>query len=165
MEINLLSVLNYDGKKMSLSEDVSISATNNDSFNVLAPVHFEGYVVNIGGTIELHGSASATISLVCDRCTEEFESSLNFEINESYKKDDGFTTVDEDSDIILLEGSVIDLDELLYMGIILNLPSKSLCSEECKGLCPVCGKNLNHGECDCENENTDPRFDILDKLL
>ncbi len=165
MEINLLSVLNYDGKKLSLSEDVSISAATGDSFSLLTPVHFEGYVVNIGGTIELHGSASATVSLVCDRCTEEFEYPLTFEINESYKKDDGYTQVDEDSDIILLEGSVIDLDELLYMGVILNLPSKSLCSEDCKGLCLVCGTNLNHGECSCENENTDPRFDILDKLL
>ena len=165
MEINLLSVLNYDGKKIDVSEDVSISATSNDGFRLLTPVHFDGYVVNIGGTIELHGSASATVSSVCDRCTEEFDFPLNFEINESYKRDDGFTNVDEDSDIVLLEGSVIDLDELLYMGIILNLPSKSLCSEDCKGLCPVCGKNLNYGECDCENENTDPRFDILDKLL
>lgn len=165
MEINLLSVLNYDGKRIDVSEDVSISAASNDNFTVLSPVHFEGYVVNVGGTIELCGSASATVSLTCDRCAEDFSFALDFEIKESYKKDDGFTNVDEDSDVVLLEGSAIDLDELLYTGIIINLPSKALCSEDCKGLCPVCGKNLNHGECSCENEKTDPRFDILDKLL
>lgn len=165
MEINLLSVLNYDGKKIDISEDVSISAAQEDNFQIKSPVHFEGYAVNISGTIELHGSASVELSITCDRCTEEFDSTLTFEIDESYKKDDGITDVEENPDINILEGSVIDLDELLYAGIILNIPSKSLCLEDCLGLCPVCGKNLNHGSCNCDNESTDPRFDILDKLL
>ncbi len=165
MEINLLPVLNYDGKKIDISEDVNISVAQEDNFTIKAPVHFDGYVVNISGTIELHGSASAKLSIVCDRCTEEYDYPLTFNIDESFKKDDGFSDIDENSDITLLEGSVIDLEEILYTGVILNLPSKSLCSEDCKGLCPTCGKNLNHGLCDCENDNTDPRFDILDKLL
>lgn len=165
MEINLLPILNYEGKRINIFENVNISASQDDSFKINGPVSFDGYVVNIGGTIDLYGKATASLSIVCDRCTEEYNSALEYEIDERFKKDDGFSDSNEDSDITPLEGSVIDLGDILYTNLILNLPSKSLCSETCKGICPNCGKNLNHGPCDCDTDNTDPRFDILDKLL
>lgn len=165
MEINLLPILNYDGKKIVISEDVDITSSPNDNFNFKSPVHFEGYALNIGGTIELKGKANASLSVMCDRCVNYYDKNITYDIFESFKKEDNLSTADEDEDITPLEGSSIDLDSILYTGLILSLPSKSLCSEECKGLCPVCGKNLNNETCTCSIDNTDPRFDILDKLL
>ena len=165
MEINLLPILNYEGKRINISEDVDISASKDDSFEIKAPIHFDGSAINIGGTIELSGSASASLSFICDRCAERYDATIDYQVDERFKKDDGLNSADEDLDISLLSGVAIDLDELLYTNLILNIPSKSLCREDCKGLCFSCGKNLNHGSCDCDNNKTDPRFDILDKLL
>ena len=61
--------------------------------------------------------------------------------------------------------SDLDLDELLTEDLLLDVPSKFLCSPDCKGLCPSCGKNLNHGDCDCQQDTVDPRLAILKELL
>lgn len=165
MELNLLPILNFDGKKMQIKEDVQLEASGNDTFSFISPVHFEGEAANIGGTIKLTGSGTVEIELICDRCTETFEKTIEFELEETLKKEDEFSSSGENPDIIVFSGTSVDFDELLYTNFYMNLPSKTLCSEDCKGLCPICGKNLNHGECDCSDNNTDPRFDILDKLL
>lgn len=164
MEINLLPILNYEGKKIEISDNVEVHESDNDSFKIKAPVYFEGSVLNIGGTIELKGKAKASLSMLCDRCADYYDKDFEFEIEERFKKDDGFSD-NEDTDVTILEGSSIDLSEILYTNMFMEFPSKSLCSDDCAGLCAVCGKNLNHGSCDCESDSTDPRFDILDKLL
>ena len=70
----------------------------------------------------------------------------------------------ENDDILLLEGDEVDLDELVRVEFILHMDSKTLCSENCKGLCPRCGADLNLGPCSCKKE-TDPRLAVLAKLL
>ena len=68
-------------------------------------------------------------------------------------------------DYIVVEGETLDLDELVYSDIVLLTPPKYVCSEDCKGLCPTCGKNLNEGECACDKQHTDPRLEALRQLL
>ena len=58
----------------------------------------------------------------------------------------------------LIEGYHLDVDKLLFGEALLNWPSRVLCKEDCKGLCPVCGQNLNHGDCGCERKALDPRM-------
>lgn len=164
MEISLLPVLNYDGKKMQIEESVRLDANPSDSFAFKTPVSFSGYALNIGGTIELSGKASVVLAFLCDRCAESFEREIEFSIDERLKKD-GDGESDDDIEYIPFSGTAFDLSEILYTDLYINIPSKVLCSEDCKGLCPTCGKNLNSGDCDCNNDRTDPRFDILDKLL
>ncbi len=165
MELNLLPILNFDGRKIDISEDISLTLSDGDNFQLTAPVHFDGTATNVGGTIEIKGRATANAVLVCDRCLESFDSSIEFEIDEAFKKEDEFSGDDENPDISTFVGTTIDLVEIVYANLFMNLPSKFLCRDDCEGLCPVCGKNLNQGDCDCSAENTDPRFDILDKLL
>ena len=164
MELNLSPILNFDGKKMEIREEVALPPSENDSFSLKNPVCFEGYAQNISRTIELIGKASATVILTCDRCTESFDATIDFEIDERLKKEDLFSEND-DPDIITFSGTSVDFDEIIYTNLYMNLPSKNLCNDNCKGLCPVCGKNLNLGDCGCETQSTDPRFDVLDKLL
>lgn len=166
MELNLLPILNYEGKKLTISEKLEPELSKADSFSLLSPVCFDGCAVNIGGTIELSGKCVASLRLICDRCAESFDKVIEFDILERLKKEDEFSKSDEDDpDFLMFEGSTVSLDEIIYTNLYMNLPSKQLCSDECMGICPVCGKNLNHGSCDCKMETTDPRFDILDKLL
>ena len=71
----------------------------------------------------------------------------------------------DNDDYLVCADSVLDLEELARTDILLELPTKVLCSEDCKGLCSQCGKNLNEGECSCEKKQIDPRLAILSQLL
>lgn len=71
---------------------------------------------------------------------------------------------EDNPDIFLLEGDYIDVDEVTVTAFVLNMEQRFLCSEDCKGLCDKCGKNLNEGPCDCKAE-TDPRLAVLGQLL
>ncbi len=72
---------------------------------------------------------------------------------------------DDMDDYIVVDGDQLDLDELVLSDILLSLPTKILCNEDCKGLCPVCGKDLNIGNCECKKKQVDPRLEKLGELL
>ncbi|MBO5363911.1 MAG: DUF177 domain-containing protein [Clostridia bacterium] len=165
MEWNLLPILNCDGKRMPIDVSLELEAGDADDFRILGEVALKGEIVNVGGSLELTAQGLAKLEQTCDRCTERFTTELVFPLKERMKKVDALDGEQEDPDLLLIEGGSIDLAELVYSSLYLNLPSKALCSENCKGLCPVCGKNLNLGECSCDDRPTDPRFDILDQLL
>lgn len=106
-------------------------------------------------------------NLICDRCAREFNSEIksNFKLvylfRASYSESE-----DESEDIHYLHPDTdnIELDKDVRDFAILAVPMKKLCSEDCKGLCPNCGKNLNDGPCNCKEEYIDPRWESLLKL-
>lgn len=105
------------------------------------------------------------VDMECDRCSIPFEAELenNFELVYFFDKDQ----VDEEdinSHYISPESDEIDLTEDIIDYINLSLPMKKLCSEECKGLCPKCGVNLNDESCNCEDDEYNPVWDELRKL-
>ena len=71
----------------------------------------------------------------------------------------------EDEDVIVYSGHQVELMEAIQNGFLLNVSGKFLCSEDCKGLCPICGMNLNEGECDCEKDYIDPRLLKLAEIM
>lgn len=72
---------------------------------------------------------------------------------------------ESDEDYIETPDYKLELDEVVKTDIILELPAKFLCSEDCKGLCMKCGKNLNEGDCGCDKGSVDPRLEILKQLI
>ena len=78
---------------------------------------------------------------------------------------DNILNLDEMDDIIYVESDEVDLDDLLVPELILDMDIAVLCSEDCKGLCPKCGKNLNEGDCGCDRRVIDPRLAKLQELL
>jgi len=72
----------------------------------------------------------------------------------------------EKEDVVFIHPDTdkIDLDEYIRDYAVLAVPMKNLCSEDCKGLCSKCGKNLNEGTCNCNEENIDPRWESIQKL-
>ena len=117
--------------------------------------------------IILDAETGITANLICDRCANEFHSVIKsncrnvylFRVNikdaEGAKEDVVFIHPDTDK---------IDLDKDIRDYAVLAVPMKNLCSEDCKGLCPKCGKNLNEGLCNCNEENIDPRWEPIQKL-
>ena len=106
-------------------------------------------------TTRLHG--------ICDRCAKsfvrDFAVSLEAVLVTKLENEDC-----EDPWTFELDGDQADLDDILTTAVVLNMDSKQLCSEDCKGLCPRCGADLNLGPCGCKPE-PDPRLAVLQQLL
>ena len=150
-----------DSKPIQYEMDLSqVKLYSGDPFKT--PVLIKGAVVNHAGIVELNYHAIFELSMPCDRCLTDmvkdydmaFEHILVNELNASYS-----------DDFILLEDSKLDMDELVVSDILLELPLKILCKDDCKGLCPICGQNLNEKVCSCKDKQLDPRLEALQKLL
>lgn len=128
---------------------------------ITRPVQVEGSVTNHAGALVLEGTASSLLDLACDRCGKEFsrEKVVPLDCLLAAELED-----EENDEIILLEGSQVDLDEVAGTAFILAMDTKNLCSEDCKGLCAKCGADLNNGSCGCKPE-VDPRLAALAQLL
>ncbi len=165
MKFDLLPILNADGRRLPLNLELDFSEREENGARFLTPVSVVGEFVNIGGCIELKAKASCRMEYQCDRCCETFEADFECSFEEVFKKEDARVQDDNNPDAVILSGTAIEIDDIVPANVIVNLPTKRLCHEECKGLCPNCGQNLNQSDCCCDNRPTDPRFDILDKLL
>jgi len=129
---------------------------------VVSPVRVKGQVRNTGGLVELGYTAGFTYSKPCDRCLEIAEKSVAYRFRHTL----ALSAENEDTDdIIIAAGYTLDLFSLVRDDILLELPVKHLCSDDCRGLCPTCGQNLNEGSCGCAKKAIDPRMAVLDELL
>ncbi len=98
---------------------------------------------------------------VCDRCLAEIKTSLHFD----YVRDVQKTDVTEDFEgIVLSADEQLDIEQELKNEVLISFPAKHLCKEDCRGLCPVCGCNLNEQKCSCVQKELDPRLEVLRNL-
>jgi uncharacterized protein len=109
------------------------------------------------------GNLTFSIEVPCSRCLETVRLEISPDIRLMLSPADKVIDVD-DVDHETYRGDEVDLDDYLRGLIAVSLPVKVVCSDDCKGLCPVCGTNLNKGTCGCEKEWEDPRFAELKKL-
>lgn len=123
--------------------------------------------------LDVHLSAECTLRLQtdCCACLNEFELDVpvvfSLTLKPRFQSGDPADELElskEDLEEGFYEGDVIDLDEILREQIILALPMYPRCSQECRGLCPVCGINLNQETCDCQRDDVDPRLVVLKTL-
>ena len=122
----------------------------------------EGVVKNSADVLELSLVTRTTLDCSCDRCAKPFrrEKEISYDCVLAEEKQN-----EDNEDIVLLEqGEFVDAEDLARTAFILGMDTKTLCSEECKGLCPRCGADLNLGPCSCKKD-VDPRLAALAKLL
>ncbi|MGN0664748.1 MAG: YceD family protein [Negativibacillus sp.] len=117
------------------------------------PVALCGQVVNRAGIVTLTYTAALTYSTKCARCLEPIRESVQMKFTHTVVQQ---LNQESDDDYIVVENGVLDMDELATDDISLELPIRVLCSEDCKGLCPICGVNLNKTTCDCEEPQWTP---------
>ena len=127
------------------------------------PVSVEGKMKNAGGVIVLSAVACGKYKTYCDRCGKEIESAIQFDVSESFVKNPA--GLDDDPEATVLQGQEFDLADILEKTAFASFPTKHLCDEECKGLCPSCGMNLNERSCSCKDDEWDPRFEALRGLF
>ena len=102
----------------------------------------------------------------CDRCLEPVDIPFELELDEELDmtKTESERTEDLDEQPYV-SGYNLDVDRLLSNELLLNLPMKVLCREDCKGICNRCGANLNHMECSCDRSSPDPRMSVIQDLF
>jgi uncharacterized protein len=98
----------------------------------------------------------------CNRCLTDFTRQVAIPFGENFRE---HGTAVADPDTLSYQGDEIDLAEIVREALILAEPLKALCSEKCRGLCPICGTNRNETDCACETVSIDPRLAVLEKLL
>ena len=161
MRLNLKDIIYVPGASIPFEFQMDFSDLEfNGEKPVTKPVYVTGRVRNVADALVLEGEAVTTLSLHCDRCWEPFEEEKVFSLDTLLATE----VENEDSDIVLLDGHEIDLGELVREAVVLDMDTKHLCSDNCKGLCSGCGVDLNHEECRCKPE-VDPRLASLAKLL
>lgn len=131
------------------------------------PVQVTGEIVNMAGYIRLTAQAEVEYDTECARCLEPLHSTFSVELERTVVNEGELcnTPEEEADDYIEIVGTKLDLDPVIAEELMMSFPTKELCKEDCKGLCPKCGKNLNEGECGCVKKEIDPRLAILQKLL
>ena len=132
---------------------------------VTEPVEASGVVRNVGGSegvLQLTGEAHTTLHCVCDRCARPFTRAYTVPLDAVLT-----TEIQEDEDewTFLLKDDCADLDDIILTHFLFGLDMQLLCREDCSGLCPICGQNLNDAPCGCAAKKADPRLAVLAQLL
>jgi uncharacterized protein len=120
----------------------------------------------------VNGTLKTVVEVNCSRCLEPFDVPVAIELEEEFRPSVDLQTGarlprgdDEDEATVIDEKHIIDLSEVVRQDLLIGLPSLPVCREDCKGLCPHCGQNLNEGTCDCATDTVDHRWQALRALL
>ena len=131
-----------------------------DVVEFVEPVRIEGTLKNEDDVFVLDAMGKTTVLMECSGCLAPVRKELSFEIKERFAH-----TGRDDEETETFTGDQIDLADFVKRGIIGELPMRVECREDCKGLCPICGKDLNDGDCGCDRTIRDPRFESLRALF
>lgn len=160
MKLNITPLLNGEVNVLPFEYSKTPEQNCYSDITFREPVAIKGKVTNRSGYMTLELSVSGEYETSCARCMTALHKELNAAIEKEVALKETLQNEDTD-DYIVCTDSQLDLDEVLSELMYLELPSKLLCREDCKGLCPKCGKDLNYESCDCVIKEPDPRWAVL----
>jgi len=169
MRLELEKLEESGGKFAAVYETGQLSFDDSD-LRLLRPVEVRGRLRRRNGEAELIGELHARAVISCGRCLKPVELPVDVNFDErfvnavSWRDEEQHELQAEDLNLSVFDGESIDLDDLVKEEIVLALPGNVLCSEKCKGLCPVCGIDRNSGTCNCETKPVDSRWEKLKDL-
>ncbi len=163
MVIDLKGIFANEGASMPVDYSLDMSDTAfSGTCPLQAPVTVQGSISNSAGVVSLKIAIGYEFTAPCDRCAREVSHKFVIDFERSLAVS---IEAEESDTIIAVPDMKLDMDELVSSEVFVDLPTKHLCSENCKGLCPKCGKNLNEGQCGCPTKEIDPRLSKLAELL
>ncbi len=175
MKLDLAEILSNVG--MRYRYEVDEPPIVDEDLECTQPVRGEITFTNTGSVLLIDGGVKTKVAVPCSRCIVDYEHPIAAPISEQFTLvaapsgpggRRGLATVEEDenpSAAKLFEGHLLDLTELLRQSVTLQIPSQPLHDEVCKGLCQICGKDLNEGPCTCSPKSVNPAFAKLAELL
>ncbi len=161
MKIDLTEAMSVDHNEWHTEVPLEMDSISfvQGSFPVeeASPVNVDIFHVK-DGRMQIKESARIRVAIPCDRClrpiSQEFVLEAEREVNLSGEERPAY-----------IEGTYLDVDRLIFHELLLHWPSKILCREDCKGICPVCGADLNQGECGCDKQVLDPRMAAIQDIF
>lgn len=144
--------------------------TSGGEYRIVEPVALAFDIFKDKDQFRLVGDVKTVLELPCSRCLESFRWPVDSHFDLRYQPHahnagEGEREVEEDDlTTAFYQNDEIDLGQLMEEQFYLSLPMKPLCADDCKGLCPQCGTNLNRETCDCKRDWDDPRFAALREL-
>ena len=170
-----LSVKEMELRKIRFDETFEPGQIEFASENLeqVSPLRAEGsaeLLKNTGGEVRLRGRYTVEFSAPCDRCLVNARYPLDAGFDLFYQpvaaiaRDEEIEIDEGEAEIGFYEGGGLELEDVLREQILLALPMQRVCSEDCKGICPVCGKNRNQSACDCNPHTVDDRWGALRNL-
>ena len=146
MNIQLRQLFDIVGECVEIDYSISPDELKDISaYSFASPVAIKGKIQNRAGVVRLTYESSAELALECDRCLTQFVREFCY----SFEHILVASTNTDDDEYVVCPNNILDLNELAVSDLLLQLPTKILCKDDCKGLCYTCGKNLNEGECSC----------------
>ena len=141
-----------------------------EGVKLTAPATVNGRIRLAGNEVFVNGHVDTRAQVECDRCLKPIELpvSTDFELEyisgSEYESSDVAELTEAEMSVSVFDGAAIDVDEIVKEQILLAVPTRMLCREDCKGICPQCGTDKNTGECECVTADIDPRWAALKNL-
>ena len=154
--------VDFDNRQLKLPSDVHLSK---------GPVQSQLIVSLVGDQVKVVGELTVELELDCCRCLKSFDQSLKKNFQLEYWPDPEVNQEAERAvlnykDLVMgfYHNDQLDLSSMVCEQIVLEIPMKSICNKDCKGLCDQCGDDLNENECCCESHTIDPRWVALSSI-
>lgn len=173
MPVEVEKISESDGLLLDERKPFDFFFDEKDGVNGIGEVAVNISLTRSGEDVFAAGQLSGVVRLQCGRCLEEFDQELVATVEEPFFPKstglEGAAETDEEAETTpdegnLYDGNTLDLFDVLRDQLYLAIPLKPLCKEDCKGLCPNCGANLNAGPCGCKPKKADPRLAVLKSL-
>lgn len=149
-------------KSLKFDLDAKELEISSDELVILSPVALEGTMSNAGDVLLLKAVMAAKVQRMCGRCLKEFSAETKAEVLDKFYPQ-GAENIEDDA--FVYDSDVIDITEPLRESLLLAEPIQALCKQDCRGLCPVCGADLNDGDCGCDRFTVDPRLAALKQFI
>ena len=170
LELDISRVRSVKGSRESYhAENEQIDLMDID-WQLAEPLTVDAEIDHEGKFLALRGEARTVVKGLCCRCLEPVTVPVNCSFAEQllYAKDvslfSHLAVGEVEEKYFIYDNDTLDITDIVRESILAELPQKVLCKDDCRGLCPKCGKNLNQGKCDCDLHEVDPRLAILAKL-
>ncbi len=159
MDISVKKLLSGEAREIVFDFEIPMNYSDS-GYTVNKPAHVCGKIRDMGGYMQLDAECKVGYQTNCARCLKELTGECILNISKPLAVT--LEKADEDGEYIMIgENSAVNIDEAISEELLLSLPFRSLCKEDCLGLCPKCGCNKNEKECSCTTKEPDPRWAAL----
>ena len=165
MKLDLRPMLR--GETNRIDVDFHLNVTGSTGVDFDSPAHIVGQITSDGGYMRLIAEATLAYSGECARCLEPVRGTFCMPFERTVVTEGTLTEEQEENNVdeyVILDNGILDIDETVEESLVLSFPMRILCSDDCPGLCSVCGKPLRDGVCSCSKKERDPRWAVLEGL-
>lgn len=170
MRIELANLDGGKGEFANVYQSAELDLSD-ERVKLCGPTSISGKIRQTGAEVVVEGHLESCAEVDCDRCLKPIQVPVNSDFGLEYISDSDYEEnrnvelTEDEMSVSVFDGDSIDIDEIAKEQILLAVPTRALCREDCKGFCPKCGVDKNATDCGCEEKEIDPRWAALKNLV